>query len=73
MPQPKFPQDKAGFLYKLKHAGLSAIERQAGHPEKHDALIQTLKVLAKHAQERYQVQRTSREKMRKEIYGVSED
>lgn len=51
-----WPQDSTGFLYGLKNAGVKAVERQMGSPEKHEALMQTLKVLFQHAKARYAMQ-----------------
>lgn len=51
-----FPQDKAGFLYKMKNEVLKSIERQTGNAEKHAALMGTLAVLYRFAKARYEMQ-----------------
>lgn len=51
-----YPQDTAGFLYKMKNETLKAIERQNGNQEKHDALVGTLIVLVKFAKRRFAMQ-----------------
>lgn len=55
-----FPQDNAGFLYKLKNEVLKSIERQNGNQEKHEALMGTLAVLYKFAKRRYEAQAETR-------------
>lgn len=56
----EWPQDTTGFLYALKNAGVKAVERQLGNPEKHEALMGTLRVLAKHAKARFELQAENR-------------
>lgn len=56
----QWPQDSAGFLYGLKSAGIKAVERQMGNPEKHEALMLTLKALYAHAKGRYALQAATR-------------
>jgi hypothetical protein len=56
-----FPQDPTGFLYKMKAAVLSAVERQNGNAEKHEQFMETIVVLAQFAKRRYNVQRETRD------------
>ena len=63
----KWPTDKAGFLYRLKHAGVQAVEKQYGHAEKHATLVATLEVLLEHAKERYEAQRKGRQALIKSL------
>ena len=63
----KWPTDTTGFLYRLKHAGVQAVEKQHGHPDKHKALIETLEVLTAHAKERYEVQYSNKQALRKAL------
>jgi len=55
-----FPQDKTGFLYKMKNEVLKAVERQTGNPEKHEALLGTIQVLYQFAKVRYDMQVATR-------------
>jgi hypothetical protein len=55
-----FPQDSTGYLYKMKNEVLKAIERQNGNPDKHDALMGTLQVLARFARRRMAMQAETR-------------
>lgn len=57
----EWPQDTTGFLYGLKNAGVKAVERQMGSKEKHVALMATLRVLAKHAVARFELQAENRQ------------
>ena len=63
----KWPTDTTGFLYRLKHAGVQAVEKQYGHEEKHATLIATLEVLLQHAKERYEVQHKNKQALRKSL------
>ena len=56
----EWPQDSTGFLYGVKSAGIKAVERQMGNPEKHEALMGTLKALARHAKARFELQAETR-------------
>lgn len=55
-----FPQDPTGFLYKMKSAVLSAVERQNGNDEKHQQFMDTIVVLARFAQRRFNAQKSTR-------------
>lgn len=61
----KWPTDTTGFLYRLKHAGVQAVEKQHGHPDKHAVLVETLEVLLAHAKDRYKAQYEQKQKLRK--------
>ena len=60
----KWPTDTTGFLYRLKHAGVQAVEKQHGHPDKHAALIATLEVMLEHAKARYKSQYANKQALR---------
>lgn len=63
----KWPTDTTGFLYRLKHAGVQAVEKQYGHAGKHETLVATLEVLLEHAKERYAVQHKNKQALRKSL------
>ena len=60
----KWPTDTTGFLYRFKHAAVQAVEKQHGHPDKHKAFMDTLRVIAKHAQDRYEAQHSNKQALR---------
>lgn len=56
----EWPQDTAGFLNGLRNEGVKAATRQMGNPDKHVALMETLRTIAKHAKARYEQQAANR-------------
>ena len=69
----KWPTDKSGFLYRLKHAGVQAVERQYGHEEKHATLVATLEVLLQHAKDRYEAQHSNKQALRAALMPNNEE
>lgn len=63
----KWPADTAGFLYRLKHEGVKAVERQHGNAGKHETLIATLELLLQHAKDRFEVQQSTRKAIYKDL------
>lgn len=56
----KWPQDRHGILSPVKVAGLKAVERLHGNPDKYEAFMNTLRVLAEHAKVRFEGQAARR-------------
>ena len=65
----EWPQDAAGFLPGFKDAGVRAVERIQGNPQKYEDFMRTVKVLADYAKARYARQRVERQQEVVDILG----